>query len=139
MKKLDQFLKNMKEEAFKYFTKLHAEYRETVHEDYDKAYKTLRSQTSKFMYNFISEIAGVERFKTQLNDFLEKDLKKKKEKLISRVEKKGGKIIDAHSLFLGKNNNLNGYIKCENKNVKVETIYAGGYHIQCLHYRVLVN
>lgn len=30
-------------------------------------------------------------------------------------------------------------IQGENGKCKIETIYAGGYNIQCLHYRVLVH
>ena len=74
-----------------------------------------------------------------LDKILDKEVEAKKADLIARVEKKGGKIIDGQFLRIGVDGNLNGYIICENGRVDVETIYAGGYNIQCLHYRVLVK
>ena len=73
-----------------------------------------------------------------LSAFLDKDAKAKKEALIMRAEKKGGKIVDASYLYIADDGNLNGYVICENATVTVRTILAGG-EVQCLHYRVLVK
>ena len=59
--------------------------------------------------------------------------------LIARVNKAVGIILEAKALYVGVNGELNGYIKGEDGTCKIETIYAGGYNIQCLHYRVLVK
>jgi hypothetical protein len=73
-----------------------------------------------------------------LSDFLDKEVEKKKEKLIFRVEKKGGKVVDGSYLFIASDGNINGYIQCEDRQVTVRTIMAEG-EVQCLHYRVLVK
>jgi len=74
-----------------------------------------------------------------LVELARKEGERKKKQLIARVEKKGGEIVDASSLNIGHDGSLNGFVECTEKNVSVSTIYAGGYNIQCLHYRVLVK
>ena len=77
--------------------------------------------------------------KVTLEAALDREVANRKAKLIARVEAKAGKIVDAGGLYMGHNRELNGLIIGEKKAVYVETIYAGGYNIQCLHYRVLVK
>lgn len=74
-----------------------------------------------------------------LTKLAEKEAEMKKLDLISRIQEKAGAIIDASYLRMGNNGSLNGKVIGEKKSVWVETILAGGYNIQCLHYRVLVN
>lgn len=75
----------------------------------------------------------------QIIKIIERDGETKEKMLIKRVNKEVGKIVNALSLAVGVNGELNGTIKGENGTCKIETIYAGGYNIQCLHYRVLVH
>lgn len=74
-----------------------------------------------------------------LDVVLKKEVESKKKKLIATVEKKAGKILDTTNLYIGKDGNINGIVTGEIKTVNVETILAGGYNIQCLHYRILVK
>lgn len=57
--------------------------------------------------------------------------------LVSRVQKKVGEVTDWNLYIAG--NHLNGTVTGTQGKAKVETIIAGGYNIQCLHNRVLVN
>lgn len=58
--------------------------------------------------------------------------------LLNRVSEVAGEIEDWNNVrWLGKA--LNGTLKGSKNNVSVETILAGGYNIQRLHYRVLVH
>lgn len=75
----------------------------------------------------------------ELNKILDKEVISRRKKLIHQVEKKAGKIVDVSNLYWGLDAGINGTIIGELKTVKVETIYAGGYNIQCLHYRVLIK
>ncbi len=93
-----------------------------------------------------------ERFESLLDD----EMTEKRRTLIAKVEKYG-KIKNTRNLKIGLDGNINGYVTCQQPNVKVKTIYsggyvacektnveirtiyAGGYNIQCLHYRVLVK
>lgn len=76
----------------------------------------------------------------KLNKVLENEKLRKYKDLVNRVEKKVGKIVDASYLSIGaQNGEINGFVKGENGTCRVETISAGGYNIQCFHYRVLVK
>ena len=58
--------------------------------------------------------------------------------LYNRVKAITGEVIDwSHIRYKGKA--LNGIVVGKNGKVNVETILAGGYNIQRLHYRVLVH
>jgi len=59
--------------------------------------------------------------------------------LVYRVSAKVGKITDAKGLTIGMNGELNGLVIGDKDSATVTTILAGGYNIQCLHYRVLVG
>jgi len=82
---------------------------------------------------------GLEGFNEWIENMLTKEFARKKIALINRVEKKGGKVIDALELHYGVDSGINGHINCKDKIVEIRTIFAGGYNIQCLHYRVLVK
>lgn len=76
----------------------------------------------------------------KLNDTLDKEKDRKYKDLISRVTKVIGKITDASELKIGnQDGEINGVISGELGKCSVETISAGGYNIQCFHYRVLIN
>lgn len=74
-----------------------------------------------------------------LEDVLNKEVAHKRKNFIAKVEKKAGEIVDASGLTIGVDGSINGYVVGTKKKVHVETIYAGGYNIQCLHYRLLVK
>lgn len=70
---------------------------------------------------------------------IEAEAQRKYVDLVNRVLRVGKGIIDCQYLHIGNNGDINGYVICENGKVKVETIGAGGYNIQCFHYRCLVD
>lgn len=77
-------------------------------------------------------------------DELAKYLKNEKDKkyidLVKRITSITGDIVDAKGLYIGnKNGEINGIVVGEKAKAKVETISAGGYAVQCFHYRVLVH
>lgn len=74
----------------------------------------------------------------KLDAILEQEMEARYQEFIDRIENVGGKIIKVLTMEV-KFGMLNGVVKCEKGNVKVNTIDAGGYNIQCYHYRVLVD
>ena len=74
-----------------------------------------------------------------LNRVLDKDCDAKYDRLVSDVVNYIGKITDASDLSVGEKGELNGIIIGEKGRVHVHTESAGGYNIQCFHYRTYIN
>ncbi|MFB0831524.1 hypothetical protein ACEU2D_18215 [Brevibacillus laterosporus] len=74
-----------------------------------------------------------------LERMLEEDRKAKLFDLIHRINDVVGTIEDASQLRVSQKGNLDGVITGEKGKAKIETIGAGGYNIQCFHYRTLVH
>lgn len=78
--------------------------------------------------------------------FVEKNcaaiVKKRNANIAKKLEKAEVKEVISNE-FSRSNDGFNGvfHVKCDNgvKKVSIESIYAGGYNIQCLHQRVLVK
>jgi len=73
-----------------------------------------------------------------LNKVLDKDIENRYFKLINQVTKYCGEIINAEGLRITKGE-LNGIVIGTEGKAKIETIGAGGYNIQCFHYRTLIK
>jgi hypothetical protein len=59
--------------------------------------------------------------------------------IIERTNAICGKIIDARGLWVGLKGDLDGIVIGERGKAKVQTIGAGGYNIQCYHFRTLIH
>lgn len=74
---------------------------------------------------------------------LEKDLRNEADRkydfIIERTNEIVGTITDASNLTIGDKEDLNGYIIGTRGRAKVQTIGAGGYNIQCFHFRTLIT
>lgn len=157
-----EFLQNWRKTAYEFFVGNIADYAELLdkHQDaYDafKAsdeYKSASSGHAQYMLyrqwenEYYKDIHSITRTVYQydgkwddvrLNKILDAEVEAKYKDFIKRISEKAGDIIDASGLHIGYNGIINGIVVGSNARVKVETIMAGGYNIQCLHYRVLVN
>lgn len=159
---VEEFLANWKADAFKWYMLRADQYREVKKEYYQK-YEELRSKRNTFekgeyakaikeldtwrydqLKNFPTwlqtEVSYNSRkgFEEYLNKMLDKEVYEKRKDLIFRVSDVAGVIKDASHLTI-RNGNINGYVVGDKGNALVETIGAGGYNIQCFHYRVLVK
>lgn len=74
-----------------------------------------------------------------IKNAVEQDAQDKGIEISRKVTEKCGQITDAAGLKIGMNGTINGRIIGTTGSATVETILAGGYNIQCLHYRVLVK
>ena len=86
-------------------------------------------------YMFQSYDGSMERLKKLLNE----EADKKYDFIISRTAAIVGEITDASNLSVGAKGNLNGYIIGPQGKAKVRTIGAGGYNIQCFHFRTIIT
>lgn len=84
-------------------------------------------------------LSSDEARKNWLEPHLEKERVAKLEDLFFRIYGVTGSIVDGSHLDISAKGNLDGVIVGEKATVKVDTISAGGYNIQCFHYRTLVK
>ena len=141
---IKEFIIKWKENAIRwYLTNFETyieEYREATKKSTEDYRKFIRSAREKYGTLIIeSRSYGIEKGKERIIKAIEKEAIEKEKKLIARVNKVVGKIIEPIHLRVGVNGDLNGAIRGENGICWIETIYAGGYNIQCLHYRVLIR
>lgn len=74
-----------------------------------------------------------------IKDLIERDKQTKMFELINRISGEIGKIKDASELVVNQKGNLDGVIHGEKGSVELNTIGAGGFNIQCFHYRTLLK
>jgi hypothetical protein len=74
-----------------------------------------------------------------LEKMLEADKKAKMLDLITRINSVVGSMTNADRLSVDPKGNLNGIIQGTHGAARVETIGAGGWNIQCFHFRTLVH
>lgn len=104
-------------------------------------WKSVRSRLANFAGQGVlkmCEYRNEEERLAWLNNMLEKEKKAKLLDLINRITAVVGIITDAKDLKV-KGGDLNGIIIGEKGKAKVNTIGAGGWNIQCFHYRVLIT
>ena len=93
-------------------------------------------------YEWLRPYNGESTLEEALNK-LERDLtqewNRKYDFIIERTNEIVGTITDASNLKVGAKGDLNGYIIGTRGTAKVQTIGAGGYNIQCFHFRTLIN
>lgn len=65
--------------------------------------------------------------------------KRKYDYIIDKTNAIVGQITDAGNLSIGINGELNGFIVGDAGKASVKTIDAGGYNIQCYHFRTLIR
>ena len=75
----------------------------------------------------------------RLQKELDAEANAKYDDIIERTNAICGKITDARGLWIGNKGDLDGIIVGERGTAKVQTIGAGGYNIQCFHFRTLVH
>lgn len=81
----------------------------------------------------------IEEALARLDKDLEQEANRKYDFIIERTNSIVGEITDASQLTIGAKEDLNGYIIGTKGTAKVQTIGAGGYNIQCFHFRTLIN
>lgn len=104
-------------------------------------YKSIQEQ----LRSFGCEILRLENMRSnqEREEYLQKMLEQQKKSLLldllQRITSKTGEITDANNLFISDSGQINGYIIGKKGKVEVETVGAGGYNIQCFHFRTLVK
>ena len=108
----------------------HGRKRQEKVKDRDGEYEYLRPYTNA---------RDLETAKAKLEKDLTDEANRKYDFIVERTNAIVGEITDASELEVGAKGDLNGYITGKRGRAKVQTIGAGGYNIQCFHFRTLIN
>lgn len=146
LKEIREFINHWKERAINYYHEAIEQYNKELKEvyklgygiEYKRAKQELHEKYNLVVRNLAYGYSPKDR-EERLQKIIEREAEAKEKTLIARVNKEVGIIEKAIELHVGVNGELNGMIKGEKGTCKIETIYAGGYNNQCLHYRVLVH
>lgn len=119
-------------------------YLNAYQQNYFSEITTLTKDITDIRYKYENnQRVGIISYKVdenKLNKVISQEKERKYKDLVKRVEAVVGTITNAENLHIGnQNGELNGYVEGTNGKCSVETISAGGYNIQCFHYRVLIH
>lgn len=114
---------------------------EFLHErglDYYQIQKKLKGEGDGVTFRLL-EIHDEQERETWLERTMEEEKRAKLLDLIGRIMSTVGTITDAAALRIGPEGDINGYIEGTEGKAKIQTIGAGGYNIQCFHFRTLIH
>ena len=140
---LPQYIKT-KEQLYKKLEKFDTR----IPEDYQEYRKLNREfqQTWNFFEKWLTLEWDTETRKNhqvideeKLTKHLKREAEAKYDDIINRTNKIVGTITDATHLHIGVKGDLEGYIIGDYGKAHVQTIGAGGYNVQCFHFRTLVK
>lgn len=112
------------------------------HEKYEELHEELQALRKAHRENWLHVTQfdhGSKDWETTMREDLELEKNRKYDDLIARTNKIVGQITDASRLKINAKGNLDGFITGTKGTAKVETIGAGGYNIQCFHFRTLIH
>jgi hypothetical protein len=89
--------------------------------------------------HYLNRGKNTEEVMAYIKKEIDKEADRKYDFIIERVNAICGVVVDASNLRVGAKDDLNGIIVGERGNARVQTIGAGGYNIQCFHFRTLIN
>lgn len=160
---LIEFLESWKANCMKYFRKEREKYLEAYKEYKNKSgeycdkinyahdltreeRKALSNEYREYLKEFRAKWLHVTQFdhgEKSWEENLEKDLEieknRKYDDIINRTNEIVGQIEDVSYLRVNAKGNLDGYIIGSRGRADVHTVGAGGYNIQCFHFRTLIH
>ena len=113
--------------------------RKAVKEGFSGAYGFLEGYISRKFNPVTRRYDSWEMDEAKLRADLKYEADRKYDNIIERTNQITGTITDATGLYVGEKGELDGYVIGEKGVAHVHTIGAGGYNIQCFHFRVLVH
>lgn len=148
LEKWGESVYNWYEDAFAKYQVAYKEYGKEIDQYCDmgtvkrERYADYKEAVKKFnaKWNFLYPYIDRQKFSGEkLKRELEQDKKAKYDDIVNRANKICGTITDATGLSVGEKGELNGLVIGDRGRAYIETIGAGGYNIQCFHFRTLIH
>jgi hypothetical protein len=125
-----EFLNGLYEKDLKWFDELKADYKEKGNREYIRMVN--RGDITKTVYGFATMT------RKEAEEIFKKDIEIRYAKIVATVEKKIGKIQEI-KVRRNPNYGFDGLVTGTDGRADLYTVLAGGYNIQRLHYRTMVN
>lgn len=106
--------------------------------EYRQIQKKLREAGDQITLRLL-EIRDEDEREAWLEKTMDEEKRAKLLDLIGRIMSTVGTITDAAALYIGPEGDINGIIVGTEGKAKIQTIGAGGYNIQCFHFRTLIH
>lgn len=106
--------------------------------EYHQIQKKLREAGDQITLRLL-EIHNEDEREAWLEKTMDEEKRAKLLDLIGRIMSTVGTITDAAALYIGPEGDINGIIVGTEGKAKIQTIGAGGYNIQCFHFRTLIH
>lgn len=107
--------------------------------EYQKEYNS-KAQDFRMTWNQIEKLAGADcGYEKAVEKMLDDEYRSKYDWLLEQVTDITGEITDAKALRVAETGELNGFITGKRGTAKVNTFGAGGWNIQCFHFRTKVT
>ena len=106
--------------------------------EYRQIQKKLREAGDQITLRLL-EIRDEDEREAWLEKTMDEEKRAKLLDLIGRIMSTVGTITDAAALHIGPEGDINGIIVGTEGKAKIQTIGAGGYNIQCFHFRTLIH
>jgi hypothetical protein len=106
--------------------------------EYHQIQKKLREAGDQITIRLL-EIHDEDEREAWLEKTMDEEKRAKLLDLIGRIMSTVGTITDAAALYIGPEGDINGIIVGTEGKAKIQTIGAGGYNIQCFHFRTLIH
>lgn len=143
---LKDFIKQCGERQYKYMVEYNIKLKKRWNEYYklDRECCDLRNTGKYDEYKIKSKESHEAKPKTypRTDEQIKSDVERWKlgesSLMADRLKTEFGDIIST-TLYLGADGNVNGVIQGSKRTARIETIFAGGYNIQCLHTRLLIH
>jgi hypothetical protein len=132
--------KLIRERRLKHYRERHGFY-ETREETRNGRKYTSSVKVADGAWEYVNHYVGksLEESMEKVKKDLDQEADRKYDFIIDRTCAIVGEITDASGLKIGAKQDLNGIIVGTKGQAKVSTIGAGGYNIQCFHFRTLIN
>lgn len=134
---IEQFFTKWEAEWFEWFKSLKEERNEIGTIAFNDKYRDSVSKENRMM---IAQTLLYPRkgCGASIQEIVSRDMEGKKIKLYKKIADKVGTVTEVN-LYCGEDGTPNGTVEGTKGMVTISTIVAGGYNIQCAHYRVLVK